>query len=241
MEDLCQRIDERIMNLKNHSYELAFFLNVLKEYNPIIIGGFIRNTLNNKEIRDLDLILNCPENGIIEMIIKKYRLPYSKNQLNGYKIKINDLTVDIWYIGTHYLVKDGLYAPDVANLPEMTLINYDSLIYDMNNHQLFMDYYLEATSNNEIDFVGKKEVREHNPNKYLSIVRIMKMCLENKMNVSQEVYDYILNTLQNDNQYLLKLKRAYYLHYQKEMPYALENYINQFTSLNKPRVLKKQR
>lgn len=105
MNNLDKRIDNRIMLIKQKNNIVSSFFDEIINYNPIIIGGFIRNVINEEESRDIDIVLNINNHGEIEQLVNKYNLNYKKNQFDGYKITFDDIVIDIWYIENHNLFK----------------------------------------------------------------------------------------------------------------------------------------
>ncbi len=49
LDDLCEKIDKRLDYLKQSSIYILSFFNEIEEYSPIIIGGFIRDSIDNKD------------------------------------------------------------------------------------------------------------------------------------------------------------------------------------------------
>ena len=222
-------IDEKLNIIKNSDSNLSKFFNELKRYNPIIIGGFIRNIINNEEVRDIDIILNTEDYFAINRIVNKLKLDYRINQFDGYKIIFNNITIDLWYIKNHNLFKKGIYNIDVNNLKDTTFINYDSLIYDINNKKLDIDYYQECINSNTIDFVGNNDAIINNPKPYLSIVKILELSYKKGFNISNNVniyIDYYYNY--NKDNFINILNKEYNKHYSKELSIDFIEYINKY-------------
>ena len=227
MKTYIKQIDNKISELikSNHSF-LNFFYEIAS-FNPIIIGGFIRNVLNNEEVRDIDIVLNTRNKSIIEEIIDKYSLEYTKNSFDGYKINFDDFDVDIWYIENHNAFKKDVYDISVDNLKETTFINYDSLVYDYNNRKVDISYYMDCINSNMIDFVGNYATIVNNEQPFLSIVKILEISYLKNMNISDRVKEYIMKYYNsNKEEFINILKKEYSRHYNCVMPIDLEEYIN---------------
>ena len=238
---LNKKIDDRIMALKQKNNILSLFFDEIVNYNPIIIGGFIRNVINEEKSRDIDIILNCDDSGKINKIIDKYNLNYKKNQFDGYKINFNDIYIDIWCIKNHNLFKKGIYEISVNNLKKTTFINYDSLIYEINTKKLDIDNYLKCLYSSTIDFVGNEDAIKNNPNIYLSIVKIFNVCYEKNMNISERVNNYILSLHDNDIETtIIKLKKEYKKHYNCDISNELEKYITNYFYQSNQKILVKK-
>ena len=242
MEYLCKKIDDRIDFLKQNSLSFLSFFNEIENYDPVIIGGFIRDSINDEKSRDIDIILNCYDSSVIEKIIVKYNLRYQNNCFNGYKILIDNNVVDLWSINDHDLFKKGIYDKKIENLKETTFINYDSLVYDLKNKKLDIKYYLEFLSSNTINFVGNRKAIVNNQQKYLSIVKIFSVCYNKNVMLSPDVQTYIYdNYFRNKDNFILELKKEYLRHYAYPMPSGLENYIISFLTYDKNKGLIKRR
>lgn len=241
MEYLCKKIDDRIDFLKQYSISFLSFFNDIENYNPVIIGGFIRDSINDEKSRDIDIILNCYDSSVTEKLIAEHNLRYQKNCFNGYKILINNIVIDIWNINNHNLFEKGIYEKEFKNLKETTFINYDSLVYDLKNKKLDIKYYLEFLSSNTINFVGSRKAIDNNQQKYLSIVKIFSICYNKNVMLSPDVQTYIYdNYFKNKDNFILELKKEYLRHYAYPMPSGLENYIISFLTYDKNKSLIKR-
>ncbi len=225
MDNYATQIDDKLNELKNNSKKFLKFLDKITSLNPIIIGGFIRNIINDEPVRDIDIILNSNDDKQIEKIIKIDNLKYKINSFKGYKIFIDNYTIDIWYLKNHNLFKEGIYEPTINNLNETTFINYDSLVYDLNNKQLNINHYLESINNNMINFVGTKEAIENNKQTFLSIGKIFLISYKKKMDISEEIKEYILRYYTEYPDFMKKLKNEYVRHYNLTMDEDLEEFI----------------
>ncbi len=233
MNYLCEEIDKKLNYLKEKSKNFSIFLTCIDSFNPIIIGGFIRDVINNNQTRDIDIILNTTIEEI-DKIVKQNNLKYTKNSFGGYKIFIGDIVIDLWTMDNHYLFKNGTYEKDIENLKETTFINYDSLIYDLKNRNLNIDNYVEFLNSRTISFVGCEEAILNNPQIYLSITKIFKICYYEHADISEEVKDYIYKYYnENKSNFISKLKKEYLRHYTCYMPSDLENYIRNYFNKNK--------
>ena len=242
MKNLCEKIVKRLDYLKQSSTYMLSFFEEIEEYNPIIIGGFIRDSIDNKDSRDIDIILNYFDSSVIEKVIKNNNFKYRKNCFNGYKIIIDGIDIDIWCINDHNLFKQGIYSSEFDNIKETTFINYDSLVYDLKNKKLDIKYYLEFLSSNTINFVGNRKAIDNNQQKYLSMVKIFGICYNKNAILSPDVQAYIYdNYFENRDNFILELKKEYLRHYAYPMPSGLENYIISFINYDKNKSLIKRR
>ena len=59
------------------------------------MGGFLRSIVGETRPRDIDIIVEA-SSLILHSIIENQFSDFLQNRLGGYKIKIKDLTIDIW-------------------------------------------------------------------------------------------------------------------------------------------------
>lgn len=145
---LNDKLDDCIKSNFNLIYAISMF------YQTYLIGGAIRDVMINKKPRDLDFVIYCNNEKVIDDFIKKfidmYNLKYSLNHFNGYKIKYNNIDIDLWY------------TKDLFNSIEY---NADGLLYDIESHSLisltFDDFLVNGPRkiNNTINANNKSEER----------------------------------------------------------------------------------
>lgn len=137
------------------------YFDVFNKFNiegkPYIVGGFLRNILLNRPIKDLDIVVcNGDKENILENI-RKNNLNYKINYFNGYKIIYNGKEIDIW---------------DVNNLLDGIEYNIEALFYDIQEKKFVDLGFTDSIENNKLIEINEK----NRSNQYLQ--RREKICKE---------------------------------------------------------------
>jgi hypothetical protein len=219
-------IDEKKVRLRNMLYsdslgkDIHVFLNdpLWKEMRGFLVGGAVRDALENKIPRDLDIMVEGEDENALRSLIDRNRVQFTKNAFNGYKLIFKNLTVDIWFTKDHYIFKDHLYKRAKINLARATFLNYDSLVYDLQKHTLNTRFFDECIEKGVLDIVGKKEVIKCNPNPILSLVKILIIMQKNGYQLSQRASDFVADVYNSNGDYIWTLiESEYRRHYAEEM------------------------
>ncbi|MBR1377315.1 MAG: hypothetical protein IJ565_05870 [Bacilli bacterium] len=202
--------------------KLKKFLSI---FHCIIIGGAIRDILSDACPRDFDIIIDEENTSKLEEFIKEQNVLYGKNFFGGYKLYFDDAVCDVWLLKNHFLFKEGVYDICFDNISKTTLINYDSLVYDVKEGKLDINNYCDCIEKNEIDFIGDEKAKELNYNPILSVIKILS--LKNKgFKISDRVSDYIKECYyKNEDDFIKLIRNEYIRHYHMNMPLPLEEYI----------------
>lgn len=150
--------------------------------NLYIMGGFARELYNFSKtgkienVRDIDIVIDTMGNtNLFNNIIKKYN--YNINKFGGYKIIFNNLKIDVWEINNTWAFKENIIKYDRSNmgkdLQNTVFLNYDSIVYDVNNEKFYFEQYMNCLSERILDIVLKD-----NPHIYLNLVRALEFKLK---------------------------------------------------------------
>lgn len=231
-DDYITKINSMLDEQKRDKQIYSFFSEIEKDdIQCIMIGGAIRDIINDRKPRDIDLILNIDEPAELELILKRNSIDYHKNAFNGYKLFFSEDVYDVWLMKNHYSFKQKYYQAELENLKETTFTNYDSLIYDIKNQYLEVRYYKKCVDERMIDFVGNKTVINNNPMRCMNVLKILKTKKETNYALSEAVQRYLWNFYQSDQrEYHTMLEEEYYRHYEREMDTEFSNYIYQYFS-----------
>lgn len=214
------KFESYLKKIKENNKELENLLEKITKKGKIyIIGGALRDfyyyNLNDYKIRDLDLVFS-EEIDKIKEILEEY--PYHKNRFGGYKIKLDELYLDIWSYYDNWAFKNKLVKStkcSSANLSKGTFLNIDSLVYSYSNSKCYNHLFKGVLEKKEIDFVCKrKEYIEKNPNISLNILRLLYMQERYSLNFSDRVKEYITKNSKIDYKEIYK---AQFQHYQQEV------------------------
>lgn len=95
IKDDSVSLEEKIKNYIKDNFNI---INDMAKEMPIyLVGGSIRSLILSLEPKDLDfIVLGCEYNDKLLELINKFNMNYSYNKFGGYKIKYNNIVVDIW-------------------------------------------------------------------------------------------------------------------------------------------------
>lgn len=214
-------------NLNN---EVFLFLEILSSITDVFIfSGVIRNFVINKKysIRDLDIVLNNNKEEV-DFFLKVFN--YTKNSFGGYKVHINDLKIDIWFIDDTWAIKNNKVKSPLLfnsyNLPNTAFFNFSSIIFNFNNKSFI-------SSQNFINFINKREidlVLEENPYPELCIVNTLYYKKRFNLEISERLKEYYIKQFPKLNKD--KLNNVQLKHFEEiKFEYAyLKTYYNIFLS-----------
>ncbi|MGQ1890360.1 hypothetical protein ACT29H_07935 [Thermophagus sp. OGC60D27] len=165
-------------------------LNILKrlekETSVLIFSGIIRNFfLGVNEIRDIDIVLSKRidinpffSNAIIE-----------KNSFGGYKIKINNSVIDLWYLADTWAFKfqKNLGFELEKYIAATSFFNFSSICFSLNEEKFYYtEHFVRFLRDKQIDVVFKP-----NFNYSLCIVNTLYYSKKYSFHISKNLSKYL--------------------------------------------------
>ncbi len=154
-----EKITAKVQNTLNINREFSDFFDKLINCGAVyIVCGYIRDIVFNKRSRDLDVIINISYKEM-EDIMKSSNVNYITNRLNGIKIALNDMDIDLWSIEnnwafeTNTVVKNEDYVLD--SLANGCFYNYDTLVLNMLTKKLNVRHFNKFIITNKLDIIQK--------------------------------------------------------------------------------------
>lgn len=173
-------------NLQGSNFDLL--QKISKKTNVIIFSGVIRNFfLKKSDIRDLDIVLKEKVN--IEDIFKD-ATEIRRNSFGGYKININSLNFDIWYLRDTWALnyqKSFDFGELEKLMPNTAFFNFSSIVFSFNEKKFFYSKsFLSFLRYKEIDVVYK-------PNMHYKLCVVNTFYYSKKYNlkISKELFSFI--------------------------------------------------
>lgn len=162
-----------------------------------IVGGYLRDIINGKLSRDLDIIIDIKHEQLLEILMDS-NSEYSINRHNGIKIKYKNVEVDMWSIENNWAFKNNLVKLNdekkLNSIAKGCFYNYDALVINLHTRNLNIKYYNDFIKNNCLEILQASPLYKIlNPTTEANILRAF--YLRKLYNV-----DYSSNT----KQYLLK-------------------------------------
>lgn len=214
--------------LKNESLlgvDLVQFISDLKFscYDVYVIGGFIRNVLNEDPIRDIDLMVSVNN---IDEITHLFPTKSSRNRLGGYKLFFSKIQVDLWTITENWATKNKLIHSRYDLTKEIAkgvFFNFDSLVYALNANRLHCYYYNKCVETGMLDIIlyNKKYIMS-NPTRVANVLRAFYLNEKYGLKYSIKLAIYINNIIsyyKSRHINLYKLFREYLVKYSKYSDY----------------------
>jgi hypothetical protein len=195
-------------NLKSYTNIRTFF-SILEKYGDlIIIGGALRDIHENKEPRDIDIILKENINFDWQEL---NTFNFVKNRFGGAKLKIDKTEIDFWLLKDNWANKNNFIKNSVKELRKGTFFNIDSLIFNYSNNEMYIDVYEECLKNKEIDIIlkGNPKYIENNPTPEINIIRAFYNSQKYDLKLSLEVKKYISGWLRKNSNFPEKKLKTY--------------------------------
>jgi hypothetical protein len=224
-----KQVKNTIDKLCNENPDFRNFISlVLSDGNLFIIGGFLRNIANGVlDSRDIDLI-STHSTTKITSLLDDLNLNYTINRMEGIKVNLNNIKIDIWAISKNWSfekerVKWNLstsYRPDILikKIADGSFFNFDSLVLDLRNYNCSVSNYNECVETNTLDILRKKgRYKYQNPTREANILRAYFLSIKYGLKLSENTKTYIINELNNIES--LKSKNALDLIINKSQEY----------------------
>lgn len=168
------KLYNKVINQINSNKSVQLFFNSIFEHAEVyLFGGAVRDYLdeNFDNVRDFDFVVDFQnKNDAIENYINNC-INYKKNRFNGYKIFLDDISIDIWEIQNTWAFKEKKLDISAQNLLNSVFLNIDSVVFSMNqkNYINNCDFkYKEILKNQVLDIV-----LEENPFLKLNLLRAL--------------------------------------------------------------------
>ncbi len=160
LSDIKDQIEDSVLAFEDYLKSLntdfyGILNNIKKETDVLVFSGIIRNFfLNINENRDIDIIL------INKIKIEKYFNNYniSKNNYGGYKISMNNITIDLWYLKNTWALKHQktINYKLEKYIPSTSFFNFSAIYYSLRNKQFtFTKDFCRFLHSKKIDVVYK--------------------------------------------------------------------------------------
>ncbi len=155
--------------------------------NVYIFSGVIRNYfLRIKENRDLDLVL---ENEIeLQELLSDYKI--SINSFGGYKIDIENLNIDLWFMNNTWSVKNHQLTLNFQldkYIPQTAFFNFSAVMFLYKTKEfIYTKHFLRFLRDKKIEMVYAP-----NPNNALCIVNTFYYSDKFKMKIGDKLKEHI--------------------------------------------------
>lgn len=140
-----------------------------------IVGGYLRDFLNDKESRDLDILVEINNEKLYE-IINNSDVNHSINRHGGIKLYFEKITVDIWSFENNWAFRNNLVKLNendkLTSIAKGCFYNYDSLVINLHTYNFSLHNYNNFISERTLDILYKSPLYKNlNPTKEANILR----------------------------------------------------------------------
>ena len=141
---------------ENPEFEKWLF-NLLIYDTAYVIGGFVRDLINDKTSRDLDMMVSLSHNKL-EELLKESKLDYTINRMLGVKIKLNNFEIDLWSIDNNWAFRDDVVKRNedylLDNISDGCFFNYDGLVVNIHTTNFRCNHYNDFVKNQRLDITS---------------------------------------------------------------------------------------
>lgn len=207
--------------LKEHPEFYEFIMNLFVYGTAYVVGGFVRDSINNRESRDLDMITSISHNQL-EDLLKNSKLSYSVNRMLGVKIELNNFEVDIWSIDNNWAFRDAVVKRNedyiLDNISDGCFYNYDGLVINIHTNNFRSNHYNDFVKNRQLDIIQKsKSYKSKNPTIEANILRAIYLNEVFGVNITPNCMSYLVKMISNVSEnYDLKERLNIYLNKYKK-------------------------
>lgn len=176
---------------------LHFFYEVFTSGSAYIVGGYLRDFLNNKPSRDIDIIVDIEVELLIK-ILYDLNFDYSINRHGGVKIKLKTIEADVWTISNNWAFKNELVKLNeedkLNSIAKGCFYNYDSLVINVNKLNINLRNYKDFLESKKLNILQESSYYKlKNPSMEANILRAIYL---------REIYDCDLT--ENTSHYIIK-------------------------------------
>ena len=199
MKDTNQIIQEVLQRkFKTLLYEelnlKSVLFQILTEGTAYIIGGYVRDVIENKENRDLDIVVDIP-NERLRNIVESENCEKRYNRMGGAKLILKNINVDIWSFDNNWAFKNGLVKLNekekLNSLAKGCFYNYDALVVNVSNFSYNIRYY-EKFVEKKVGISYTDNLKDYIYRKMLSLNDIYGDVTERLLHVKKAYHKYEL-------------------------------------------------
>lgn len=195
----------------NIDVDVEKFISHLKNKTKVFIfSGIIRDFFlfkNHTPFRDIDLIIE--DDLILEDIFQD--LNFKKNSFGGYKIKFQNVDIDLWVIKKTWALNQGQlkFEFDYLNaLPKTTFFNFSSIIYSLYSRKFIIGKdFLRFLRDKKIELV-----LEENPYPDLCIVNSFYYSDKLKLDIGEKLKSYLKSNYNENKENLEIIQQKHFGH-----------------------------
>lgn len=150
--------EDKFLHTLSENEDFNDFLDKLFLFgNTYVFGEYLRNIILNKQNNEIDLIVVCKKNNLVE-IIKSLNLNYNLNNFNII-ITFKNIKINLWSIKDTLInnnnstyKKNDYFLDKIAN---NCFYNYDSLVLNLKTKKINIKHYNNFIKSKCLDIIQK--------------------------------------------------------------------------------------
>lgn len=193
-----ERLNQRIAKTLYQEPELyKILLQVFVYGTAYIVGGFVRDALQGKQNRDIDIIVEI-EKSLLYDIVQESGCSYDINRHGGIKLHLSTLDADIWTIDSNWAFENGLVHLKENKKKRLECIakgcfyNYDSLVVNIHDKSFDIHNYISFLKHKELDILMSSSTYKNlNPTVEANVIRAFYIKYKYNVTFSAQLKEYI--------------------------------------------------
>ena len=227
--DLKSRFEIHFRSELNKTPKLKHLLYDIFIYgSAYIVGGYLRDFINSKVSRDMDLIIDLESERLHELISKS-NVKHSINRHGGIKLHFANIDVDMWSIENNWAFKNELVRLNendkVSCIARGCFYNYDSVVISIPKFHLDIHNYINYQKNKKLEILQKSPIYKNlNPTVEANILRAFYLKTTQGINFSLDTQKYLIDKIgqlkddQKEPISVLEKTKSKYPKYQQDLP-----------------------
>lgn len=167
-----------------------YFLERLCVYQWAFVGGTVRDLILDMESRDIDIVVDCNDFELFNMLKSLNFIEYSRNRFGGYQIVFPSWKpIDVWPIRNTWAFEAGIVevGGDVfASFLKTTFLDIDAVLIVFPDVRILSDNLFNAFSNGFIELNLSK-----NPSPFAASIRSICISEKYRLGVGPVLKNYI--------------------------------------------------
>ncbi len=185
-------------HMKNENM-MPFFYEIFVYGTAYVVGGYFRDFINNKQSRDIDIIVDI-KNDLLINIIKNNRFNFKINRHGGVKITHNNLEIDIWSIENNWAFKNDLvkFNEDykLNSIAKGCFYNYDALVINLHKFSYNLRYFKDFLESKKLNILQERSVYKNlNPTTEANILRAFYLKDRFDISFTENTFQYLSNKI----------------------------------------------
>lgn len=178
---------------------LTLFYEILTIGKAYVVGGFFRDFLLKKQSRDIDVIVDIPNNELIK-IVSESNFTHTINRHGGLKIIGSFYDIDIWTIENNWAFKQKIVKlnndDQLNSIARGCFYNYDSLVINISNFSYNIKYFTYFLTKKELDILlVNSKYKNLNPSIEANILRAVYLKKTFDIHITNNTYYYLYNKI----------------------------------------------